>query len=519
MRSQHAPVLIVGAGLAGLSTALFLGHHGVPAVLVDRHPGTSRQPKSRGQMPPIMEAFRAAGVADDMLAAAPPGRGEMTIVICDSVTGQVRHNFTESFPDFSALSPAPGGMASQQRAEAVLAARATQLGADLRFNTRLESFDQDQDGVRAVLTDLAGGREYELTADHLVAADGHRGTIAAACGIDSHGRGGFGHTTTVLFAADLADRLPDSAVLMYYVQNPRLPGGSGAFVSTDTPGEYVAGINDDVTRTDAETRALIHTLVGDDRLEVRLLGANTWEVAHRLADRITAGRVHLVGDAAHLMPPTGGQGGGTALLDGMHLAWKLAAVVHGQAGDGLLAGHDAEHRPYGQAIADWQYANLIQRQRPDLADGTQPEPADSEALMFGYCRPVGAFVGGDDGPMFRAPAVAAGLPGSRAPHVVLQRAGAAGSTRDLFFNGFVLLSADAGWPAAAASVADELGLRLDAHHIGGDLTDPDSAWPAAYGLPDGGAVLVRPDGVVAWRTAGPPDTAALREALRTILDR
>jgi 2-polyprenyl-6-methoxyphenol hydroxylase-like FAD-dependent oxidoreductase len=259
MTSQHAPVLIVGAGLAGLSTALFLGLHGVRAVAVDRHPGTANQPKARGQMPPIMEAFRAAGVSEPILAAAPPGRPELTIVICESVLG-----------------------------------------------------------------------------------------------IGSRSRGSFGHTTTVLFAADLAAMLPDTAVLMYYVQNPALPGRSGAFVSTDEPGEYVAGMSADPDRTDEQTVEVIRTLVGIPDLDVQVLGSSTWEIAHRVADRMSSGRVHLIGDAVHLMPPTGGQGGNIAMLDGLHLAWRLAAVVKREAGPGLLASHSDEQLPYGEAVAGWQ---------------------------------------------------------------------------------------------------------------------------------------------------------------------
>ena len=264
MRAEYAPVLVVGAGLAGLSTALFLGTHGVNAVVVDRHAGTSDQPKARGQMPPIMEALQVAGVADEIVAAMPPGRPEMTIAICESVTGRVLKSFSEAIEDHPALSPAPIGMASQQAAEAALARRATELGADLRFSTRLESLTQDGDSVHAVLTDLAGGERYGLRSQYLVAADGHRGTIAERVGIPMRSRGSFGHSTTTLFTADIADRLPDSAILMYYVQHPALPDGAGAIVSTDLPGEYVAALPADPERTEWQTRELIREMLGLD---------------------------------------------------------------------------------------------------------------------------------------------------------------------------------------------------------------------------------------------------------------
>ena len=518
MRSEQARVLIVGAGLGGLTTALFLGLHGVRSVVVDRHPGTSNQPKARGQTPVLMEAFAAAGVADALVAAAPPGRPEMTIVICSSVTGEVIRRVDEEFPDYPALSPAPYGIASQQRAEAALAARAAALGADLRFNTKLESFTQDGYGVRAAVRALDTGEEYRIEAEYLVAADGHRSAIAEAAGIGSHGRGRFTSVTTTLFAADLADILPDTAVLLYNV-----PALGAVLVSTDVPGEYVAGLPADPDRTEAQTVELIRTVVGIDDLEVRLIGAQTFPMAHRVADRMSAGRVHLVGDAAHLMPPTGGQGGNLAMLDGLHLAWKLAAVVKGEAGPRLLDSHNSEQLPYGEAMADWQYGNLIERQRPDLVGEVDEIPLrdlDPAYGMFGYVRPAGAFVAGPgDGALFEDPMRPTGRPGTRAPHVTLRRAGTDVSTRDLFHRGFVLLTGDPAWAKAAGSVAARRGLRLDSHVIGADLADPDDRWTTAYQVPADGAVLVRPDGIIGWRTGDAADEAALDLTLRLILDR
>jgi len=520
MRSEQTPVLIVGAGLAGLSTAMFLGQHGVPALVVDRHPGTANQPKARGQSPTIMEAFRVAGVADAIIAAAPPGRPEMTIVIADSVTGTVRHSYSEKFPDFAALSPMPGGMASQQAAEAALAARARELGADVRFRTVLESMRPDDDGVTATLRDLDTDERYQVDARYLVGADGHRGGIARTVGIGHHGHGTLGHITTVLFRADeLIDVVPDTAVLMYYVQNPALPTGSASFVSTDRPGEYVLGIHDDVTRTEGEVLDVIRAAVGRPELKVDLLSLGTsWEVAHRVADRFSAGRVHLIGDAAHLMPPTGGQGGNTAMLDGMHLAWKLAAVVRGEAGPGLLDSHDAELRPYGQTIADWQYVNRFERHAPDERPDDLPEVPDPLSGLFGYRMASRAIVGGTAEPGFVDPTVDGGEPGTRAPHVPLSRDGRPVSTRDLLFRGFVLLTEDAAWAEAGARAAAALALPLDVHRIGAELVD-DGGFRRAYGLGDGGAVLVRPDGVIGWRQVGPADAGALEQAWRQILDR
>ncbi|MFD8997257.1 FAD-dependent monooxygenase [Streptomyces abikoensis] len=512
VHTRTTPVLIVGAGLGGLSTALFLGLHGVPALVAERHPGTSLEPKARGQMPAAMEALRAAGLERAFLDAAPPGRPEMTIAIAESVTGRVFHSITEAMPDFARYSPAPTGMVSQERAEPLLAARAAELGADIRFSTRLESFTDGPDGVTAVLRDLTTGEAYEVEAAYLVGADGHRGGIREAAGIGAHGRGTIGESTSLLFEADLDLALDGAAVQMHYLQNPALPGGSGAFVSTDTPGRFVAAVEARAPRDEEGAREIVRLVTGLPELEVKLLGATTWSTACRVADRFSSGRVHLVGDAAHVMPPTGGQGGNSALMDGHHLAWKLAAVVRGQAGPGLLDSHDAERRPFAECLVEQQYANMVHRMSPHLADDTVAERIDPARLLFGYRCPAGAFVpeptAPSDDALFEDPAAPSGRPGTRAPHVPL----AGGSTRDLYGRGFVLLTDDEGRRSAAERAAERLGVPVAVPALAGD-------WAAAHGVTPSGAVLVRPDGLIAWRERAQGDPAEVERALRVVLDR
>jgi 2-polyprenyl-6-methoxyphenol hydroxylase-like FAD-dependent oxidoreductase len=505
MPVQEAEVVIVGAGLAGLSTAVFLGLHGVPALVVDRHPGTSVQPKARGQNPLVMEALGTAGLTEEILAATPPGRPAMTIVISESMAGRVLHSFTEEFPDFAEHSPAPFGMASQAAAEAALAAKARELGARLLFRTRCVGFTQDPDGVTV---SLRGPNDAERTcrARYLVAADGHKGALREQAGIGAHGRGVFESVTTVRFLADLSMLAGPDAVVLHYVHNPALPGGTGVVVSTDNPGEWVAGMATDPDRDEAGTVQLIRTLVGVPDLEPTVLDQATWEYAHRVADRFQAGRVLLVGDAAHIMPPTGGQGGNTAVLDGYHLGWKLAAVVRGQAGPGLLDSHDAERRPFAEQVCEWQVANMVVRQRPDLADESIDEPADPVRLLYGYACPAGAFL--PEPVAERAPeSLHSGRPGTRVPHVRLAGPGGSVSPRELLGPHFLVLTGAPDWVARAGAAAAELGVELAAHQV-------DDAGP--LGVSPTGTMLVRPDGVVAWRGDDPNEVV---KALRVVLHR
>ena len=340
-------VLIAGAGLGGLSTAVFLGLHGVDTLVVERHPGLSTQPKARGQMPATMEALAAAGLADRFAAAAPPGRHEMKIVVADSMTGKTLHSFAEAMPDFSRLSPQRDGLVSQQRAERILADRAVELGVDIRFHAELESFEQNRDEVVVRLRDRATGEPATVGARYLVAADGHKGTLRDAAGIGVHGRQR-GAPVPAMFAsfdADLRPALGGAAVGLWHLQNAALPHGNATVFTTDDPGRLVIGGG--FSAADAVPDRLIEhirTAAGIASLEIRHLdiawsNSNTWIT--RVADRFRAGRVLLVGDAAHLMPPTGGQGGNAAVLDGWHLAWKLAAVLAGDAAERLLDSHDA----------------------------------------------------------------------------------------------------------------------------------------------------------------------------------
>ncbi|GAB1509962.1 FAD-dependent monooxygenase [Actinophytocola sp. KF-1] len=514
MTDERHPVLVVGAGLAGLSAAMFLGVHGVRALVVERHPTTSVYPKARGQFPHTMEALAVAGVADRMVAASPPEPG-FRIVVAESVTGRAYNDvLVDRGPDFSELSPAGWANASQERAEPILLARARELGADVRFATELVSFTQDETGVRAVLRDERG--ERTVLADYLVAADGHRSPIRQALGIGVHGRGDLSRSVGIVFEADLGRR----GFGLYYLQNPALPGGSGVVVSTDEPDRYAlaVGYREDVT--DAEWLDLIRTATGVPDLNPTLItnGVTHGHTAVRVADTFSRGRVHLIGDAVRVMPPTGGFGGNTAIMDGYYLAWKLAMVVKGEAGPGLLDSHDPERRPYADILVEQQYAAYVQRMRPDLVDDTVAAPVDPiSTLFFGYRHLSNAVIADpeDDGAPLENPEQPTARPGSRAPHIPLRRNDKDLSTRDLFGRTFVLLVASAGekWLQEARKV----NLSLTVHRIGTDVEDPEGRFTKTYGITERGAVLVRPDGFVAWRAEA--EEGDLPHAITRILAR
>ncbi|MGH3872329.1 MAG: FAD-dependent monooxygenase [Pseudonocardiaceae bacterium] len=531
MPAQHVPVLIVGGGLAGMSAVLFLAHHGVPALLVEQHRTTSIHPKARGQSPQTMEALRIAGIADRARAAGPAGGARLRITIAESIVGRTLHTLVEDTPDLAHLSPAGFAMASQERMEPILAERATELGAQLRFATRLETFTHDAGGVTATLRDTTTGQVEAVRTGYLIAADGHRSPIRAALGIGTHGRGSLNHYLTWVFEADLGHLIDHRTLTLYYLQNPALHGGNGVFVTTDHPGRYVLAVEyhpehgeSPADFTVERAAEQIRAGVGMPDLPVRIRHSDQTEFAAHVADRFTLGRIHLIGDAAHVMPPTGGQGGNTAIMDGFYLAWKLAMVVTGTAGPGLLDSHDAERRPVTELFVEQQYANLVTRMATHLADGSEAAPIDDATLFLGYRYPTGAIVSepGDDGSLLEDPSAPTGRPGSRAPHVRLVRDDVPISTIDLFGDSFVLLTGSRGrhWCQTADEVSRRLGIRLDTHQIGAaGVADPTGTWTTRYHVTDSDAVLIRPDRFIAWRSTEHSHPPELEAALRHILDR
>jgi hypothetical protein len=217
------------------------------------------------------------------------------------------------------------------------------------------------------------------------------------------------------------------------------------------------------------------------------------------------------------MPPNGGFGGNTGIHDAYDIAWKLACAVRGDAGAGLLSTYEQERRPVGRLTVEQAYTRYVTRTATYLnATDYEPLLPDLEIELGYLYRSVAvAADAGADGAGHADPRATRGRPGSRAPHLWIEREGERLSTLDLFGHSFVLLLGTDGqqW----YDVALEHG--IDAHRVGNDVIDVDERFIAAYGVTASGAVLVRPDGFVAWRSpsiAADPGTelaGALRRAL------
>jgi hypothetical protein len=278
-----------------------------------------------------------------------------------------------------------------------------------------------------------------------------------------------------------------------------------------------------------EARALhlLRAAIGVPEIPVVVEDVARWRAVADSAERYQRGRVFLAGDAAHTMPPNGGFGGNTGIQDAHNLAWKLALVLRGVADRALLDTYDAERRAIGALMVEQAYSRYVTRVAPYLGTGGMQPIVDDLSLEIG-CRCNSAAVAlepDDDHRLHEHPRESKGRPGSRAPHVFLERAGARISTLDLFGRSFVLLAGVDGeeaWRPAAQHAAHELGVPLESFVVGGtELTDPERVFFDAYGLSGAGAVVVRPDGVVGWRAidAAGASAGALRDALERLLCR
>jgi putative polyketide hydroxylase len=533
---EKTAVLIVGGGIAGLSAALFLARQGVRPMLVERHPSTALLPQARAFNPRSMEIYRALGLEAEIRDRTSILADLPEMIGADTLAGEERFrvDLLAQVRPPATLSPTDWGMIDQDELERLVRARAEQGGADVRFGTELASFAPDADGVTAVLRELDGGAERRVRADYLVAADGNRAGVRNRLGIGADGPGVLLHVANFVFDADLGAALRGRRFLLAYLDRPAtgtalvpLRGFGRWWLGVPYRPEEGEGPDDFSERRCAE---LARAAVGDPGLDLALVPpvpgwprkVTTTRIGGWVARRFRAGRVLFVGDAAHVVPPTGSYGANTGIADAHNLAWKLAAVVGGLAGEALLDTYEDERRPVARATLETAMRLLRGRHE---GTGEDAKRVDDLAMIFGYRYDSAAVLAETPAPagLVEDPRTPSGRPGLRAPHVWLNRAGTRLSTIDLFGGAFTLLAGPdgAGW-AAAAEAAASLGVELDFHRVGGaELRDPEARWQDAYGVTRTGATLVRPDGFVAWRAGGLPRRPEheLRRALTRLLSR
>ena len=540
MIQEQVSVLIVGAGGAGLSLALLLRQQEIVPLLIERRPDVSWYPRARNINFRTMEVFRSLGLAEQVSAAGSPiSRMFRKHSLVASDQEELLNPIT-LVDNLEEISPYPlAQYCPQSRLEPLLLAEARRQGADVRYGTELASFTQDEVGVTALIRDRATGNTTEIKTEYLIAADGAHSRIREALGIPTWGWGELPESQIfVYFRANWGELIQGNEADTILITNEHAHGmfmltnqDRGMFVITYNPTRGESAQDYPVERC----KELIRAALGRPEIDVEVVDKADWRPVQRVAEQFQEGRVFLVGDAAHTVPPYLGLGVNTAIQSAQNLAWKLAAVLKGQATSQLLATYQAERHPVGMLVAQQSMtgpaAVLFDKEMRDNPQVHLKNPLPILYPLFGYRYRSEAILSEDEVPPGQGeiellePLKLNGLPGSRVPHVWLERQGQRISTLDLSNGRFVLLTGAGGtaWNKAAATVASYLGIELAAYRIGpdADLLALDAAWEAQLGISPEGAMLIRPDSFVAWRSSTLPNnpTDALEQAMIHILGR
>ena len=551
MRRIDVPVLIVGAGPVGITAAILLARQGVASRVVERRSGPQRAPAAHAVNARTFEICRQAGVDMAAVAAAcvPPADGghvRWMTTLAGEELGQLPYERQDDA--VLAVTPTPLRNLSQHRFEPVLLDTLRTLpAAELCWGHDWQAAEQDTDGVTARVAD--DGEVYEVRSRWLLAADGAGSRVRKSLGIEPIGPSRIQSFVMIHVEANLRRLVGERPAVLYWISDP---AARGAFVAHDIDATWVFMHAWDPDREciedydEARCAGLVRRAMGTDAFPFTMRTISPWTMTAQIAERYRAGRVFLLGDAAHRFPPTGGLGLNTGVQDAHNLVWKLCAVESGWAPAALLDTYECERRPIAQRNADVSVGNAFRmaevfealggdgddaaaRYAAVLADAdgrarlagaiaNQAEHFDMLGLQLGFAYEAGALV--DDGSAAPAPAnpvrqfVPNARPGARLPHAWIGER----SSLDLIpYDRFTLITGAVGspWATAAASVE---GVPLAVVALGRDV---DAGWAAQLGIDPEGAVLVRPDQHVAWRSRGgvPDPAATLRDALTRIVGR
>jgi putative polyketide hydroxylase len=474
---SRPPVVIVGAGPAGLVAAVTLARAGIGSLLVERNPGLSPLPRATAVSTRTMELLRSWGLEGEVRA------GQLDL----SSTGAWAAE-TRAAPEGTVLplgipgleqatatcSPTTPAGVPQDHLEPVLLRHLERLGrVEVQFGTELVALDQDPDGVTVTVAERATGRERTARAAYVVGADGAHSRVRRLLGIAMDGPDHLNEQLTVLFEAPLAEVVGGRRHGIYFIQHPE---AGGVLVPNGAGDRWLYGRVWDPEHerledyTDARLTGLVRTAAGVADLPVRVVAKGAFSFAAQVAGRYRRGRAFLVGDAAQRITPRGGMGMNTAVAEGHDLAWKLAWVLRGWAGPALLDTYEAEWRPAGA-------------RRAARCGDPGPEPSGAEAL-------------------------AEDLNGRLAHAWLPASDGHPRSTLDLLGPGLTLLTGPTPGRWADATATLDLRVPLEVHPL-------DPATARLLGIHPDGALLSRPDAQVLahWPTTPSDPEAALATAL------
>ncbi len=572
-------VLVVGSGPAGSAAALLLATLGIDTIMITKYRWTANTPRAHITNQRAMEIFRDLGLEEQVLAEATPHHLVGDTVFCTSIAGEeigrIRTWGTgaDREADYQLASPCLTVDIPQTYLEPILVRNAAERGAQNRFSTEYLSHTQDADGVDVQVLDRLTGHQYTIRAQYLIGADGARSKVAADAGLPFEGAMDIAGSMNITFKADLGAYVGHRPSVLYWVIQPGSNvGGIGAgLVRMVRPwnewlivwGYDIAGpppVVDEKAATE-----IVRSLLGMPGLDVEITGTSLWGNNEMYATHLQSGRVFCAGDAIHRHPPSNGLGSNTSIQDAYNLAWKLVAVLRGQAAPSLLETYSAERAPVAERIvkranrssrefADFfvalgltdakdeaEMVERIEERKADTPEGLAKRAAlvkamelkhyefNAHGVELGQFYTSAAIV--PDGSSLPGPTrdtdlyyESSTVPGSHLPHAWVGDQRRRLAMMDLApYHRFTLLTGIAGqrWRAAASQVAATLGIELATVVIGPgqEVTDLYYDWSRLREIEESGALLVRPDKHIGWRADTLPDDpqAVLHDALSRIL--
>lgn len=548
-------VLVVGTGPMGAATALALATYGVRVHVVTRWNWLANSPRAHITNQRTVEVFRDFGIEEEATKYAMPWELMGDLVIGTSLAGEelarlrICGTGEDRRSDYLEASPCTNLDIPQLYLEPVLVKNAASRGASFTFNAEYLDHIQDENGVTARIEDRLTGRQYRVRAKYLVGADGGRSKVVEEINLPLEGHMARAATAYVLFQADLSRYVAHRPSVIHFVVSPSASYGEmglGMIRAVRPWDTWITGWGFDMDTGEPDfsedaLRSRIRGLVGDPELQVDIEGTSTWFVNQTYATEYSSGRVFCGGDAVHRHPPSNGLGSNTSIQDAYNLGWKLAYVLRGHADESLLQTYSAERAPIGKQIvmranqSRKEYASLhealrtvghadpvaatVAKVRDPGPEGVTVRQALSEALELKNYefnshgvelnqRYVSAAVVPDlaagaeqwirDQELYAQPTT---RPGAKLPHAwLVDEQGRRISTLDLVGKGkFSLITGIGGH--AWGSAAKRLNLPYLRTVVTGDIgsRDPYFAWARVREIHEAGALLIRPDGYVAWR--------------------
>ncbi|WP_439030437.1 FAD-dependent monooxygenase [Gordonia terrae] len=557
---EHTPVLIVGSGPAGLTSALSLARLGIRSIVVTRYVGLAHTPRAHITNQRTLEILSDLGVEVPVREAGRVLEDLPYNVWCLSLEGPEITRTTawgagirDQARYRSASRHLPLNL-FQHRLEPILAEAAVATGmVDLRFGHEFLRLQQDDTGVDATVLDRHSGREYRVRAQYLLGADGAKSRVLKEIGLSVRGELDLGTNAFAWIKADLSRYVAHRPGALYWA----VDNDYATWILVDGFDEWIAGwaVPDGHTPSEDEVTEHVRRSIGDPLIDVEIKHISTWSINHAAADQYSSGRVFCMGDAVHQHPPANGLGSNTSIADAYNLAWKLHLVLTGVAGPGLLDSYSTERAPVGRQIVDrayasvariyalgpalgitgdltadqkWNVVNEIGENSPRGAQLRETINDFHETMDFafnaldvelGYRYDLGypdpAPTPADPDGVEYVPSTA---PGQHIPHAWVECSRRRVSTVDLVGHGkytLILGRAGDGWLPAVDRIRAIYGLPLVVQVIGGSrgLRDPMGEWERVRGIEDDGCLLVRPDGHIAWRARTADDTTGLVDAV------